>query len=154
MDVLGLRLRLDEHPYRESGSHSNPETSFETSFTLLTGYLIARLPPGKHEVELEWRRWGKFVYFYISGDSETSRLVIIQGHFTTLSWHQPLSRTALLSSSRLWEQVAGMQCLLRMLHACHVQVAYAITLRPYERSFDSVKVSIAIIPVLLINEFV
>ena len=60
-DFLGTRLVVDGVPYRQSGSHLSPMTSFEMSTGELTGVAYLDLRPGNHTATLQWKKWGTFV---------------------------------------------------------------------------------------------
>ena len=95
-DAIGVRLSVDGQPHRQSGSHANPFSSYESSSSELEGYIILDLSAGDHIAKLQWKKWGSFVFSWTSnptlvGGFSAARTIEVSSQHKYLWSVQPLN---------------------------------------------------------------
>lgn len=134
---LGMRLCVDGIPYRQSGTHSNPISSFETVRTTLSGFLVAsNLGIGTHVVQLQWRSWGSDITQWsirpsVLGGTGGSRSLTAQARFRYIYNAQPLTSARLVSANTsAWQDVAGCFLEFALPRDWTLHIFYSLQLRP------------------------
>ena len=132
---LGMRISVDGIPYRQSGSHSNPVSSFETVRTSLSGHLVVtNLAAGSHVIQLEWRSWGSDTTRWsirpsLLGGYGGSRSITAQSRFKYLYHSQPLTVSQITYPGN-WTPVEGCQLEFALPREWTLYIFYSLQARP------------------------
>ena len=133
-DFLGTRLVVDGVPYRQSGSHLSPMTSFEASTGELTGNLYLELAPGNHTATLQWKKWGTFVRSWsnlpvVHGGYGESRSVVVTGFYKHM-WFSQATSSDKIYTADVWGPISDMQIDFNLDVASDIRFTYSLTVRP------------------------
>jgi hypothetical protein len=133
-DAIGVRLSVDGQPHRQSGSHANPFSSYESSSSELEGYIILDLSAGDHIAKLQWKKWGSFVFSWTSnptlvGGFSAARTIEVSSQHKYLWSVQPLN-FAHISQNKTWEDMVATTVAFQLPQKWILRIVYSAVIRP------------------------